>query len=59
MPRGFISRNGFSITGRCREYLEPLIQGEDYPPYHNGLPRYVTLANLPVKKKLKTNFEVD
>jgi hypothetical protein len=33
MPRNFISPNGFSITARCRRYLEPLIRGEDYPAY--------------------------
>lgn len=52
MPREFISADGYGITDACREYLYPLIEGEDYPPYHNGLPKYVTLANVPVKKKL-------
>jgi hypothetical protein len=33
-------------------YLAPLIQGEDYPPYKNGLPHYVRLKNVGVKKKL-------
>jgi 6-phosphofructokinase 1 len=58
MPRTFISRDGFGITTRCREYLEPLIQGENYPPYHNGLPRYERLKNMPVKKKLKSTFKL-
>lgn len=57
MPRGFISRDGFHITAACRRYLEPLIKGEDYPPYRNGLPRYVRLKNVAVAKKLKP-FEV-
>ncbi len=52
MPRDFISADGFSITEKCRQYLAPLIQGEDYPPYRNGLPRYVTLKNAAVAKKL-------
>ena len=52
MPRDFISADGFSITEKCRQYLAPLIQGEDYPPYRNGLPRYVTLKNTAVAKKL-------
>jgi 6-phosphofructokinase len=52
MPRDFISSNGFGITAACREYLTPLIQGEDYPPYKDGLPDYVTLKNEPVEKKL-------
>ncbi len=57
MPKSFISRDGFGITKRCRDYLEPLIRGEDYPPYRNGLPRYITLKNTPVAKKLDA-FEV-
>ncbi|MCO5096089.1 MAG: 6-phosphofructokinase [Rhodocyclaceae bacterium] len=53
MPRDFISKDGFGITEKCRKYLAPLIQGEDYPPYKNGLPQYVRLKNVGVKKKLK------
>ena len=59
MPRSFISADGFGITARCRRYLEPLIRGEDYPPYQkNGLPKYVQLKNVPVKKKLPESFKV-
>jgi 6-phosphofructokinase 1 len=58
MPQDFISEDGFSITEACRRYLSPLIQGEDYPPYVNGLPDYVTLKNAAVPKKLKTTFEL-
>ena len=58
MPREYITEDGFNITDACRAYLSPLIQGEAYPPYHNGLPVYVTLKNLPVKKKLTTTFEI-
>lgn len=54
MPRDFISKNGFEITEKCRQYLLPLIQGEDYPLFKNGLPQYVTLKNRSVKKKLKS-----
>jgi len=50
MPTDFITTDGFGITNKCREYLEPLIQGEDYPTYSNGLPNYVTLKNVPVKQ---------
>jgi 6-phosphofructokinase 1 len=57
MPRGFISADGFGITARCRDYLVPLVRGEDYPPYGSGgLPRYVTLRNISVPKKLKDQF---
>ena len=58
MPKGFISRDGFGITPRCRKYLEPLIKGEDYPPFKNGLPQYVRLKNVAVPKKLSTSFEI-
>lgn len=56
MPRGFISEDGFGITPACREYLIPLIQGEDYPPYQDGLPAYVRLLNQSVAKKLPGSF---
>ena len=56
MPRRFITRDGYGITAACRRYLEPLIAGEDYPPYAGGLPKYVQLKNIPVAKKLKTEF---
>ena len=52
MPADFISADGFGITPACRAYLEPLIRGESYPPYRNGLPEYVRLQNTPVPKKL-------
>lgn len=58
MPKKFISKDGFGITKACRTYLEPLIKGEDYPPYKNGLPKYVTLKNVAVKKKLKNDFKI-
>lgn len=58
MPRDFITPDGFGITDACKKYLSPLIQGEAYPPYRNGLPVYVTLKNLPVEKKLTTAFEL-
>ncbi len=53
MPRNFISADGFGITAKAREYFSPLIQGEDYPPYKNGLPQYARLKKILVPKKLK------
>lgn len=52
MPRAFISADGFGITDECRAYLQPLIEGEDYPPYKNGMPQYITLQHTLVGKKL-------
>jgi 6-phosphofructokinase 1 len=57
MPKSYISRDGFGITAAARRYLAPLIDGEDYPPYRNGLPQYARLRNELVKKKLPA-FEV-
>ncbi len=57
MPREYISEDGFGISQAGRDYLLPLIQGEDYPPYKNGMPDYVTLKNQCIAKKLET-FEI-
>jgi len=58
MPRRFISKDGFGITAAARRYLEPLIVGEDYPPYDDaGLPKYVRLKKLLVPAKLEP-FEI-
>jgi len=56
LPRDYITADGFHITAKARRYLLPLIRGEDYPPYKDGLPQYVTLKNMPVRKKLKKAF---
>jgi 6-phosphofructokinase 1 len=58
LPRRYITKDGFGITPAARRYLEPLIRGEDYPPYINGLPNYVSLKNAPVKARLKRKFVV-
>jgi 6-phosphofructokinase 1 len=58
MPRDYITEDGFHITAECRRYLLPLIQGEDYPPFERGLPRYVRLTNAPVAKKLGSDFAI-
>jgi 6-phosphofructokinase 1 len=56
LPRDYITEDGFHITPKGRRYLAPLIKGEDYPPYKDGLPQYVVLKNTAVKKKLGTAF---
>ncbi|MCK5720517.1 MAG: 6-phosphofructokinase [Thiomargarita sp.] len=58
MPMEYISEDGFGITAACREYLQPLILGEDYPVYKNGLPQYVELKNIGVPKKLSTTYDL-
>ena len=57
MPKSFITEDGFGITQACRTYLAPLIEGENYPPYKNGLPHYVQLQHHLLDKKLPS-FEV-
>ncbi len=53
MPNNFLRKDGYGITAAARTYLEPLIRGEAYPPYgRDGLPTYVSLKNVAVKKKL-------
>ncbi|QMU62243.1 MAG: diphosphate--fructose-6-phosphate 1-phosphotransferase [Gammaproteobacteria bacterium] len=58
MPRSYITKDGLGITERCRTYLQPLIKGEAYPPYRDGLPRYIQLKNIQVPKILNTNFKI-
>ncbi|MES1949493.1 6-phosphofructokinase [Salinisphaera sp. S4-8] len=58
MPREFISEDGFHITEAARRYLKPLIAGESYPPYADGLPQYARLKNVAVEKKLSEGFEI-
>jgi 6-phosphofructokinase len=57
MPRDYITADGFHITDKCRRYLAPLIAGEDYPKYRDGLPQYVKLKNVGVAKKCRA-FEL-
>ena len=41
LPRDFITEDGFGITAKAPPLPRPLIRGEDYPPYKDGLPQYV------------------
>jgi ATP-dependent phosphofructokinase / diphosphate-dependent phosphofructokinase len=58
LPASYIRADGFGITAACRRYLEPLIAGESYPPYRNGLPDYVQIKGAAVRRKLKTEFKI-
>jgi 6-phosphofructokinase 1 len=58
MPRDYITPDGFHITEKCRQYLQPLIQGEDFPPFKNGLPDYARPRNVPVPRKLDSSFKI-
>ncbi len=57
MPAEFIRDDGMGITPVCRAYLAPLIEGEAYPPYENGLPAYTCLQKISVPKKLSNTFD--
>jgi 6-phosphofructokinase 1 len=56
LPRHFITADGFGITAACRRYLAPLIGGEAYPPYRDGLPAYVKLKGISAPKRLRRAF---
>ncbi len=58
LPRNFITRDGFGITDKAREYLSPLIAGEDYPSYSCGIPDYTRLRLVSAPRKLKKRFRV-
>ena len=44
VPAEFINDRGNGVTDACVDYLLPLIKGERYPAYENGLPKYLILA---------------
>ena len=56
MPRNFISKDGFGITQSCKNYLSPLIQGEAWAPFEDGVIQTASLKKKLIKKKLK-NFQ--
>ena len=58
LPPHYVTNDGFFITDECRRYLQPLIVGEDYPPYENGLPKYVKLKKIKVPKLTGNDFTV-
>lgn len=43
LPKEYISECGFRITSEGKQYLSPLIQGENYPEFLNGVPKYEQL----------------
>ena len=59
MPRDFITDDGFGITDKARAYLQPLIGGEDYPTYQNGLPVYTKIQGALAPKRTGRDFDVN
>ena len=43
VPREYITPDGNQITDECKKYLAPLIIGERFPEYENGLPKHIVL----------------
>ena len=58
VPPQYVREDGFGISPACRRYLEPLIAGEAYPPYRDGLPAYIHIKGVSVRRKLKTDFKL-
>jgi 6-phosphofructokinase 1 len=58
VPRDYITADGFGITAAARRYLEPLINGEAYPPYERGIPSYAALKGARVRKRLAGSFKI-
>lgn len=56
LPAQYISADGFGISDACRRYLQPLIVGEAYPPYRDGLPHYVQPQAAPLTRRLAETF---
>ena len=52
LPKSYISKDGFNVNSKAIEYLSPLIKGEAYPRFKNGIPSIKKLKLIQVKKKL-------
>ena len=44
LPPAFIAADGFGVTEAFGRWCRPLIAGEDWPPFKNGLPDYLHLS---------------
>ncbi len=52
LPRSFLTADGYRLTARARAYFTPLIRGEAWPPFANGLPVHAQLKLKPVIRRL-------
>ena len=52
LPKSFISKNGFDVTSKAIKYLQPLILGEAFPNFKDGIPASEKLKLIEVTKKL-------
>lgn len=56
LPRSFLTSDGYRLTTRARVYFTPLIRGEAWPPFADGLPVHAQLRLKPVPRRLKSAF---
>ena len=56
LPRSYVDAEGFNITKKGINYLAPLIKGEDFPKFQNGMPVYAKLRRQLVAKKLNQKW---
>jgi len=56
LPRGFLTADGYRLTARARAYFMPLIRGEAWPPFADGLPVHAQLKLKPVNRRLQSAF---
>ena len=59
LPMKYIKKDGLDVTEKCLEYIRPLIQKEDIPPFKNGLPDYPELKLVMTPKKLKGKYKLN
>tara|TARA_B100001778_G_scaffold49474_1_gene36691 strand:- start:825 stop:2081 length:1257 start_codon:yes stop_codon:yes gene_type:complete len=52
LPKAFITKDGFNVNTKAIKYLQPLILGEAYPKFYNGVPKIEQLKLIEVRKKL-------
>lgn len=59
LPPEFIAADGFGVTEAFKTWCRPLIAGEDWPQFRNGLPDYLHLhLNLPLMAACLPAYEV-
>ena len=55
VPRSWINEQGNDVTQKMIDYLSPLVKGVPQVPYRNGLPDYIGLSHLDIKKQKYTD----
>jgi len=58
LPAEWINENGISMNHQFLKYALPLIQGESYPPFENGVPSFVKIRGRRVERSLEP-YEIE